>query len=194
MTLPIVTKRLILRQFANSDVHDLLECVSHSSVAGAAPEIEASESGVTKYIEMQSAIAPFEEDQCFDLALERKEDGKVIGLVTLVRRKHRKGEIGWALGVDHRGQGYATEAASALMTYGFKVLDLHRIEARTNSGNAASWSLMERLGMVQEARLRDAVSRDGKWLDSLIYGTLAREWRTKHDSSAKRSPGSPEAP
>jgi RimJ/RimL family protein N-acetyltransferase len=35
---------------------------------------------------------------------------------------------------------------------------------------------MERLGMVQEARLRDAVSRDGEWLDTLIYGTLAREW------------------
>ena len=41
MTLPIVTERLILRQFAESDAHDLLECVSHPSVAGAAPEIEA---------------------------------------------------------------------------------------------------------------------------------------------------------
>ena len=176
MTLPIVTKRLILRQFAEGDALDLLECVSHPSVAGAAPEIEASEAGVKKHIEIQSAMTPFEEDQCFDLALERKEDGKVIGLVTLVQRKHRKGEIGWALGVDHRGKGYATEAASALMTYCFQVLDLHRIEARTNSGNTRSWRLMERLGMVQEARLRDAVSRDGKWLDTLIYGTLGREW------------------
>ncbi len=62
-----------------------------------------------------------------------------------------------------------------------RCLNLHRIEARTNSGNTASWRLMERLGMVQEARLRDAVIRDGKWLDSLIYGTLAREWKTKHE-------------
>ena len=129
-----------------------------------------------EYIEMQSALAPFEEDKCFDLALERKEDGKVVGLVSLVRRKHRQGEIGWALGVAYREQGYATEAASALMTYGFTVLNLHRIEARTNSGNTGSWRVMERLGMVQEARLRDAVTSDGKWLDTLIYGTLAREW------------------
>jgi RimJ/RimL family protein N-acetyltransferase len=180
MTLPIITKRLVLRQFVEDDVYDLLECVSHPSVAGAAPEIEASEAGVKRYIEMQSTLAPFEEDQCFDLALERKEDGKVIGLVTLVRRKHRKGEIGWALGATYRGHGFATEAASALMTYSFTVLDLHRIEARTNSGNTASWRLMERLGMVQEARLRDAVSRDGEWVDTLIYGTLAREWHAEN--------------
>lgn len=181
MTLPIVSERLRLRRFTEGDVHDLLECVSHPSVAGATPEIEASETGVKEYIEAQSALAPFEADKCFDLALERREDGKVIGLVTLVRRKHRKGEMGWALGVNHRGKGYAMEAASALMTYGFEVLDLHRIEARTNSGNTASWRLMERLGMVQEAHLRDAVSRDGRWLDSLIYGTLARERKTKHE-------------
>jgi RimJ/RimL family protein N-acetyltransferase len=176
MPLPIVTKRLILRQFAEGDALDLLECVTHPSVAGAAPEIEASEAGVKRYIEMQNAMTPFEEDQCFDLALERTKDGKVIGLVTLVRRKHRKGEIGWALGIDHRGKGYATEAGRALMTYCFQVLGLHRIEARTISSNTKSWRLMDRLGMVREARLRDAVSRDGEWLDTLIYGTLHREW------------------
>ena len=74
MTLPIVTERLILRRFADGDVQDLLECVSHPSVAGATPEIEASEAGVGKYIELQSALAPFEEGKCFDLALERKVD------------------------------------------------------------------------------------------------------------------------
>ncbi len=52
---------------------------------------------------MQSALAPFEEGKCFDLALERKEDGKVVGLVSLVRQKQRKGEIGWALGVAIEG-------------------------------------------------------------------------------------------
>ena len=176
MTLPIVTQRLILRRFTAADALDLLECVSHPSVASATPEIEPTVAGVTRYIEMQSAMAPFEEGMCFDLALERKEDGKVIGLVSLVRQKHRQGEIGWALGIAHREKGYATEAARALMTYGFSVLDLHRIEARTNSGNVGSQRVMERLGMVQEARLRDAVSGDGRWLDTLIYGTLAREW------------------
>jgi ribosomal-protein-alanine N-acetyltransferase len=180
MTLPIVTPRLILRRYVKDDVHDLLECVSHPSVAGATPEIEASEAGVGKYIEMQSALAPFEDGRCFDLALERKKDGKVVGLVSLVRQKHRQGEIGWALGVAYRGQGYATEAARALMTYGFTVLDLHRIEAGTNSGNTGSWRVMERLGMRQEARLRDAVARDGEWLDTLIYGTLSREWDAEH--------------
>lgn len=185
MTLPIVTQRLILRRYTDDDVQDLLECVSHPSVAGATPEIESSVVGVGNYIRMQSTLTPFPEGKCFDLALERKEDGKVVGLVSLVRQKQRKGEIGWALGIAHRRRGYATEAARALMTYGFTMLNLHRIEARTNSGNTGSWRVMERLGMVQEARLRDAVISDGKWLDTLIYGTLAREWDTDERKDKK---------
>ncbi len=191
MTLPITTKHLILRRYTYHDIQDIIEFVSHPSVAKATPEIKATESGVRKYIDLQNSYRPFELDRCFDLAIERKEDSKVIGLLTLVCKEHKQGEIGYAeigyaeigyaeigyaLGIKYRGQGYATEAARALMAYGFTSLGLHRIQADTDSDNYASWRVMERLGMRREKQLREAIFRDGEGVDTLIYGILADEW------------------
>ena len=129
-----------------------------------------------KHIDTQNGYQPFELDKCFDLALERNSDGRMIGLLTLTRRKHELGEISYALGIDFRGRGYATEAAGAIMDYAFNTLDLHRIQAKTNSDNLASFRVMERLGMKREGQIREATFRDGQWLDVLVYGILAKEW------------------
>ncbi len=141
--------------------------------------IEPTEASVRNYLATQTSYQPFEQDKCFDLALERKRDGEVLGLLSLILRDHRKAEIGWSLGVSHRGQGYVTEGARALMTYGFAILGLHRIYATTSNINTSSWRVMERLGMRREAHLREAEFRDGQWIDVLIYGILDREWPVK---------------
>ena len=178
MTLPIVTERLFLRRFTREDQADLLVLAAHPEVAAVlGGRLPATEEGVREYIDLQSSFRPFEQNQVFELAVERREDGRVIGLVGLIRRDHRQGEIGWALAAGYRGQGYATEAASALMDYGFTALGLHRIHADTNGDNSASIGVMERLGMRREAQLREAVCAGGTWLDRVIYGILADEWR-----------------
>ena len=178
MTLPIDSERLLLRRFTQDDGPDMLEFTSQPSVAKATSEnIESTEEGIRKYIDLQNSFRPFEKDKVFDLAIELKGAGKVIGLLTLVCQEHEQGAIGWALHEAYRGQGYATEAAAALMNYGFETLGLHRIHAETSSANVDSWRVMERLGMRPEARLREAVQEDGAWADTLIYGILADEWR-----------------
>jgi len=176
MTLLITTERLVLRRFTYDDVADLLECVSDPSFARATPEIEATENGVRAYIDMQNGLEPFEPDRCFDLAIAHKGDGQVVGLLTLVRQAHDQAEIGYALGIAHRGQGYATEAARALLAYSFTALDLHRVQATTSPTNRGSWRVMERLGMRREGRLREAAFQEGAWSDTLIYGILASEF------------------
>jgi len=57
----------------------------------------------------------------------------------MITKEHQKGEIGYALGVAYRKQGFATEAARALMAYGFSALGLHRIQAITSNQKADSW-------------------------------------------------------
>lgn len=61
-------------------------------------------------------------------------------------------EVGlfWAIGTTHQGQGYATEAAAALIGYGFAELNLKRIVATTSYDNGASAAVMRRLGMRVE--------------------------------------------
>ena len=184
VTLPIITERLTLRRYTREDQADLLALAAQPEVAVVlSGRLPPTEEGVREYIDLQNSYDPFEQDQVFELAVERKADGRLIGLVGLIQRDHRQGEIGWALAADYRGQGYATEAAIALLDYGFSSLGLHRIHADTNSDNLASLRVMERLGMRQEAQLRDAVYGEGNWLDRCIYGMLAAEWR---------EPGAPE--
>jgi RimJ/RimL family protein N-acetyltransferase len=177
VTLPITTGRFVLRRFTYNDIPDLLDLLSQPSVARTTPEIEGTQTGLRRYIGLQNSYQPFQQKTYFDLAIERLEDGKVIGLLTLGCQEHQQAEIGWALGVEYRGQGYVTEAARALITYGFTTLGLHRIHARTSSQNAPSWGLMERLGMRKEAHLREAEFCDGQWLDIFIFATLAAEWK-----------------
>jgi len=177
VSLPIITSRLVLRRFAEDDNSALRDLLAHWSFAEATPEIEPTEKGVTAYIEMQNAFQAFEQNKCFDLAIERQVDRKLVGLITLVCRAHKQGQIGYALGIGYRGQGYATEAAHGLVSYAFASLNLHRIHADADSGNPASWNVMERLGMKREGQLREASFRNGQWLDLLIYGILSKEWQ-----------------
>jgi RimJ/RimL family protein N-acetyltransferase len=98
MRLPITTERLILRRYTYDDMKDILELVSHSSVARIVSEIEATEAGVRKYIDVQNSYQPFEQGKCFDLAIERKESTNMIGLLSLICKEHKQAAIGWALG------------------------------------------------------------------------------------------------
>lgn len=59
-------------------------------------------------------------------------------------------EIGWRFGRPHWGQGFAREAAEASLAWGFANLPISRIGAITGAGNARSWGLMERIGMVRD--------------------------------------------
>lgn len=177
MTLPIITERLVIRRFTPDDIQDVLGFVSQPSVAKATSQrILATKEGVREYIDLQNSYQPFEENKVFELAIERKEDSKVMGFVGMIFEGGELGEMGWVLGEEYRGQGYATEAARALMDYGFRSLGLHRIHADTSTNNTPAWKVMERLGMKREGMLRDAVWEEGKWVDRYVYGILIDEW------------------
>lgn len=186
MSLPVWTERLVLRRFTIEDERDLLALVVHPSFSSVVPEMAPTEAGVRRYIERQLEYQAFEPERVFDLAIERKADHRVIGLLTLVRRE-RTGAAGWALGVDYRRQGYAVEAASALLDYAFGPLGLERVEAETAVQNEASWRLMERLGMGREACLRAGTIADGRPADSYRYAIRPREWRAARPACAPQA-------
>ncbi len=63
-----------------------------------------------------------------------------------------------------------------MLELGFGRVDLHRIFARCDVGNAASWRLMERLGMRREAHFREHAIFKGRWDEEFHYALLQREW------------------
>ncbi len=75
---------------------DLIKFIDHSSVALAVPEMAPTEAGVQGYIERQNGSRPFEQDPCFNLAIEHIQVSRVTGWLNLITRTHKVGDIGWA--------------------------------------------------------------------------------------------------
>lgn len=99
-------------------------------------------------------------------------DGPAIGECDLseIDRHHRRAELGFLFARAYWHQGYASEAAAAVMHYGLDVLRLERLWARIHAGNEASVRLIERLGFAREGLLKAHILRDGQRRDCLVYG------------------------
>ncbi len=116
------------------------------------------------------------EGEWANLVVER--DGRFLGHVgfTMESSVHRTCEIGYVFSPDVAGQGYATEAARVVVDIAVVYLGAHRVIARLDARNDASRHLLERLGMRQEAHLRENEFVKGEWTDELVYAHLARDW------------------
>lgn len=101
---------------------------------------------------------------------------QVIGFARLGLDGVKAGKLGYALIPSAQGRGYATDACQAMISFGFRELDLHRISAAIGPDNAASLRIVERLGFTYEGRIRDHVFTNGTWRDSRLYSVLEHEW------------------
>jgi RimJ/RimL family protein N-acetyltransferase len=117
--------------------------------------------------------------QSLVLAVIVAETGALIGDVMLfwTSEEHRSGELGYVLNPDHRGHGYMTETAAAVLALAFDGLDLHRVIARVDARNEASCALARRLGMRQEAVLVENEWFKGEWTTEIDFAILAADWR-----------------
>ena len=111
------------------------------------------------------------------LAVTTHSTDRLIGFARLALGGVKAGKLGYAIAADHWGNGYATGAARALVNYGFTHLGLHRITAAVGPDNSASIAVLEKLGFVQEGKLRDHVFTNGAWRDSILFSVLVQEWR-----------------
>lgn len=86
--------------------------------------------------------------------------------------------IGYLIDPARAGRGYATELGRALLALAFDELGVHRVTAGCYAENAASWRVMEKLGMRREQHgVRDSWHAERGWIDGYTYAMLAEEWR-----------------
>jgi len=88
--------------------------------------------------------------------------------------EHRRGTMGYLIAPAAQGQGYATEAAQAVLDFGLTEAGLHRITATCDPENAGSTRVLEKIGMSREGHLRDHFLIRGEWRDRLLYAKLAQ--------------------
>ena len=101
--------------------------------------------------------------------------GFLIGAASLSRAGlYNRAELGYWIGVGYWNNGYCTEAARAIVGYGFETLGFHKISGRHIAGNHASGRVLEKIGMVLEGVLRDDVVKDDKYVTVKLYGMVIR--------------------
>jgi RimJ/RimL family protein N-acetyltransferase len=176
---PIETERLRLRPFTRQDVDAVFAYRSREDVCRYLFDEPMSRQSCAEAI--QARIGQLSLDQDGDrivLAVEPIVGGTPIGEVSLILRsgESRQAEIGYIFHPEAHGQGFATEAARAMVDVGFRGAGMHRVYARCDARNEPSWRLMERLGMHREAHFRDHALVKGRWDEEFIYAIAEPDW------------------
>ncbi|PRY43788.1 GNAT family N-acetyltransferase [Umezawaea tangerina] len=130
------------------------------------------EAAARKYVEFRAW--QWESDQRYSWAVCDQLLGRPVGEIALkdLDPHNRSAELVCWTGAGHRGRGIATEAAGAVIRFGFGGVDLHRISYRHAVDNVSSQRVAEKLGFTLEGRLRGAQSVQGEQHDLLIWSRL----------------------
>lgn len=174
------TDRLHLRPIQQSDVAEVFQ-------------IATKNPGLTKFMTWETPEKIEETQQWFDSVQEKFPEKtiawailleeKFIGIVSLedITRKLNAvrmdvAELGYWLDPAFHGKGLMTEAAHAVMQFGFENLDLHKIIAKHFSQNTASGKVIQKLGFRHIGTSRDEAARDGVWMDGEFYELLKKDF------------------
>lgn len=173
----LATERLLLRPFRETDglsverlarareVADTTLTIPHPYPAG----------GGVQWIATHAGAWARRENLALAICTQASPN-ELIGAISLsLSLPHLHGEIGYWIGVPSWGRGFATEAARALVRYGFGELGLHRIQGRHFTRNPASGRVLQKLGMQLEGVHRDAYCRWGAFEDVAAYALLASD-------------------
>jgi RimJ/RimL family protein N-acetyltransferase len=159
LTPTLHTARLLLRPFTEADTDAIFALQSNPRVLrywDAPPWSERAQAerfiAGCKRMEQEGSGAR--------LAIERAADGVFIGWCGFFKwnPEYRSAGVGYCLADTAWGQGFATEAAGAVLQWAFDTLDLNRVQSETDTRNIASARVLEKLGFVREGTLREAVS------------------------------------
>jgi [ribosomal protein S5]-alanine N-acetyltransferase len=174
------TARLLLRPFTEDDADALFALHSNPRVvrywdSPAWKERTRAERflNACKQIEREGTGAR--------VAIDRADDSAFVGWTCLVKWNpdFRSASMGYCLDDALWGQGFATEAAGALLEWAFATLDLNRVQAETDTRNIASGRVLEKLGFLREGTLREDCVVEGDVSDSWVYGLLRRDWERR---------------
>ena len=168
----LTTARLVLRPLASGDGADIQRLAGRFEVAGTTANIPHPypDGAAESFIAMTND--GWRDDKSATWAITR--EGALIGCIGLVSlsRAHGRVSLGYWIGYDEWGRGYATEAARAVVDWAFAD-GWHRVEATHLTRNPASGRVMQKLGMQHEGRMRDYFRRFDQREDVELYAVVA---------------------
>ena len=170
------TDRLVLREFTRGDFDAVHHYASDPEVVKYMAWGPNTRAETRRFLERNIQAQVVKPRTSYELAIEF--NGELIGGcgLTIHSLSDKRAEIGYCIRRENWGKGIATEVAGGLIRYGFSELKMHRIEAKCDPDNIASYIVMEKNGMQREGVLRQDKNIRGEWRDSYIYSILSHEW------------------
>lgn len=172
----ITTQRLKLRRLLKTDAPELLFLRSDDKVMqyidrAKTKNLEEAE----EFIEKIDKVVDTNESIFWAISLA-EAPGILIGTICLwnILKEHYRAEVGYMLHPNHWNKGIMKEALVAVTEYGFTTMKLHSIEARINSDNIASATLLEKAGYTREAYCKEDFYFGGKFTDTAVYSILQK--------------------
>lgn len=174
---PIIkTNKLILRPFKLSDSKKVQELAGDYKIAETTLNIPHPYLDGMAEAWISTHRNSFESGKGITYAIVNKDNDELIGAIGLmINSTHRKAELGYWIGAPYWGNGYCTEASRAIIKFGFENLNLNKIYARALVSNTASWTVMEKAGMIYEGTLRQEVIKNGVAYDLKSYSILRED-------------------
>jgi RimJ/RimL family protein N-acetyltransferase len=167
----ILTLRLRLREFRRDDAADLLAYQSDPRYLRYYPRRRRTEADVERFLDVMLFWQAQEPRYRFQLAVERLGEGHLIGNCGIRKPTPEadEAELGYELDPGLWGQGYATEAAGAMVQWAWSELGVHRIWAECVDENRASQRVLAKVGLVPVGKLPSQRWIKGRWHDVLLY-------------------------
>ncbi|MDM8534403.1 GNAT family N-acetyltransferase [Clostridiaceae bacterium HSG29] len=125
-----------------------------------------------EFIEIMTEILEEQSKHECLMYIIRDLNGKMVGRVNLTLislGSIRKAEIGYRIGEESQGKGYATESVKLIMLKGFKEYKLTVFEAGTSTKNIGSQKVLENNGFKKISKEEKVMKINGKWIDGYLY-------------------------
>jgi ribosomal-protein-alanine N-acetyltransferase len=176
--LPVLeTPRLILRKLRMEDAEDMFEYARDEELAknGLWLPFETLQDSID---DVEETLEGYATGMLMDWAVEHRADHKMIGRLGLhsYHPRDMRADLGYAYNRTYWGQGYGTEAAQAVLKFGFVTLKLNRLSASVLPDNIGSIRVLTKIGMQFEGVRREFTTLRGKPEDLHSYSILYREW------------------
>jgi len=173
------TERLILRPFQLCDADTVEKLAGDKQIASTTLNVPHPypKGGAKEWIATHESTYLEGRGVVYAITLKNDELVGSIGLSNLVQ--NHQAELGYWVGVPYWNKGYCTEAAEAVLEYGFEVLGLNRIHACYLSRNPASGRVLEKLGMGHEGTRKQHILKWGVFEDLALMGVLRKDWEQK---------------
>ncbi len=174
------TGRLTLREITLEDAEFWIRNFSDPEVveltAFEGPkDLEAAKQEIQTY-----CIDVFKGDTGIRWGIELKGSTELIGTLGYYKWVKSGGfsaEMGYDLLKEYRRKGIMKEAMTAAIDFGFRHMQLNRIQIKIDPRNTASLALVDSLGFTREGMIRDSQFFRGKFVDDVIFSMLLREWK-----------------